>query len=151
MCEYRKTDHYRALARERRKKWVEKNPEKARANFQKWHDKKNADEHRQYNKQWRRDNPERVRAGWIRRRYGITLEQWGAMLISQSGLCAVCEDQLRDPHIDHDHACCPGKKACGKCVRGLLCFRCNVLLGVTTTPDVLLRAIDYLRLSQRLD
>jgi hypothetical protein len=31
--------------------------------------------------------------------------------------------------IDHDHACCPGNRTCGKCARGLLCDYHNMLAG----------------------
>jgi len=64
--------------------------------------------------------------------YGLTFEQYDAMLIAQSNQCAVCETPFSDvPHIDHDHACCPaGGKACGRCVRGLTCGDCNKGLGL---------------------
>jgi hypothetical protein len=66
-------------------------------------------------------------------RFGITPEMYADMLARQGGRCAICEK----PNgfysvrlvIDHDHACCPGKKTCGKCVRGLLCTACNLHLG----------------------
>jgi hypothetical protein len=77
------------------------------------------------------------------------------MFNKQQGLCAACHHpetgltSLGRPRllsVDHDHACCPGKKSCGKCIRGLLCRRCNVTLGwVEDTPDLLLNLVDYLK------
>ena len=32
-------------------------------------------------------------------------------------------------HVDHDHACCVGRRSCGQCVRGVLCARHNLLIG----------------------
>jgi hypothetical protein len=47
--------------------------------------------------------------------------------------------------VDHDHACCPKQvkataKTCGKCIRGLLCFRCNTSLGYVEKFGPLARA-----------
>ena len=32
--------------------------------------------------------------------------------------------------VDHDHDCCPGGRTCGRCVRGVLCTRHNVIEGI---------------------
>jgi hypothetical protein len=96
-----------------------------------------------YMKRWRRDNPERFRAGildWNRRNpqalfamnlwknFRIRFEKFSEMLIEQSGRCGICEKPLNPPCVDHNRKCCPGPKSCGKCVRGLLCRRCNTSL-----------------------
>lgn len=48
--------------------------------------------------------------------------------------------------VDHDHSCCPnGANSCGKCIRGLLCKVCNVVLGLMSDQSVRLRrAAEYL-------
>lgn len=80
-----------------------------------------------------------VRASHLRRQFNITIEQYEDMLESQNGVCAICSQPETKRHptsgdtqrlaVDHDHTCCSGEKSCGKCVRGLLCARCNQTLG----------------------
>jgi hypothetical protein len=76
-------------------------------------------------------SPEYMRKWHLANKYGITMEEYDRMLDSQGGRCAVCNVQPNEAafHVDHDHACCPGVKSCGKCIRGILCRNCNVALG----------------------
>lgn len=88
--------------------------------------------------------------------YGISKERYYEILDSQGGCCALCkasdpgrknakDDEINKYFlIDHDHSCC-AKRSCGKCVRGLLCFKCNVLLSMARDDKAVLQAaIDYL-------
>ena len=83
-------------------------------------------------------------------RFGISEERFNQMLEAQGHACAMCRKPFGDerPQLDHDHACCPpaqGKgraKTCGKCIRGLLCFRCNTALGYIERYG--LQAVSYL-------
>jgi Recombination endonuclease VII len=67
----------------------------------------------------------------------VTEAEYLAMLEAQGNACAMCKRPFAaDERVfaDHDHACCPAQvdqmaKTCGKCIRGLLCFRCNTALG----------------------
>lgn len=80
----------------------------------------------------------------MRRLFGITLDDFEAMLAAQGGVCAICHEacdwKRRDKQplvVDHDHA--TGR------VRGLLCHACNGLLGwARDNTHVLSSAIDYL-------
>ena len=77
--------------------------------------------------------------------YGVKAEQFQELWKRQDGRCAACGDPLEVPYIDHDHACCPQQKSCGKCIRGLLCRGCNFGLGAFHDSIVRLQgAIDYL-------
>lgn len=68
----------------------------------------------------------------LRRHYRLTREGYDAILESQDGVCAICHTPPGDKRlaVDHDHACCPGDITCGKCIRGLLCDKCNWWLGL---------------------
>lgn len=72
------------------------------------------------------------RAHRLRYRYNISKEQYDEMFRAQGGVCASCgeESPTRALDVDHDHACCPGERSCGACVRALLCRGCNWTVGV---------------------
>lgn len=85
------------------------------------------------------------------RKMGIQPEAFAAMLAAQGGTCAVvsCDKGVNENgrrlHIDHDHNCCPGRWSCGECIRGLLCDRHNLILGLIDDDiDGLLALVDYL-------
>lgn len=84
-------------------------------------------------------------------KYRLSLEAYEEMLAAQGRACAICgvtaptDVRTSRFHVDHDHACCPGPKSCGKCVRGLLCHACNTALGnFQDDPRRLLAAVAYL-------
>jgi hypothetical protein len=82
-------------------------------------------------------------------RHGISSDQFADLLDRQNGLCAVCASPSPGPrgtwYVDHDHKCCPSKDSCGKCVRGLLCQKCNSGLGMfNDDADTMFRAWIYL-------
>jgi recombination endonuclease VII len=95
---------------------------------------------------WRSDaafrdkNRKRKREFERRKRYRISREDYEAMVGRQNGACAICKRATPTLFVDHCHAC-------GK-VRGLLCLKCNTVLGfcADSVPH-LLAAIAYLRAS----
>jgi hypothetical protein len=101
----------------------------------------------QTNKLYRRLHPEKVRFGMIKNRYKLSFEGYNDLIVAQDNRCAVCSKKFtKTPHVDHDHACCPGETSCGKCIRGLLCGKCNTLLGLSgDSVEVLESAIEYLK------
>jgi hypothetical protein len=99
----------------------------------------------EYNKQWRKDHPGCRRKEMLKSFYGLSLEAFQNMLRDQEHRCAICKREFTaKPCIDHNHGCCPGIKSCGKCVRGILCNRCNVSLHILENPQLLNSAKKYL-------
>ena len=82
------------------------------------------------------------------RKYGITLDDYNLMLEDQGGVCAICglaeyaksnsgNDGTKLMAVDHNHE--------SGTVRGLLCARCNMAIGLLMDDRrVLLSAIEYL-------
>lgn len=90
----------------------------------------------------------------LKRRYGITLEDYEKLSVSQNNVCAICskkETRVTRPNsgkysmdgpprlvVDHNHET--------GVIRGLLCHKCNVGLGQFNDSIYLLeRAVEYLR------
>lgn len=98
---------------------------------------------------WRERHPDRDRAirstgryregqrnGSIRRKYGLTPEQYADLLERQGGTCAICP-RTTPLHVDHDHDT--------GAVRGILCGPCNRGVGLLgDDPNTLRAAAHYL-------
>ena len=95
-----------------------------------------------YGKDYFKINKNKIKSASLLRRYGITLDQYNEMFIAQSGSCLICEthqsDLKKSLGVDHCHT--TGK------IRGLLCDKCNVLLGLANDSiDILNKAIIHLK------
>lgn len=114
---------------QRSKDWRKKNPEKSRES-----DRKSKSKH--YEKHLRR-----LRNYDLRRRYGITLEDYERMVKEQNNSCAICGAEGGEGRkrliVDHHHV--TGK------IRQLLCQPCNAVLGMCfENTSTLQSAIQYL-------
>lgn len=87
---------------------------------------------------------------------GLTEIVYSYMWYQQNRVCALCEEpetaksstgNIIALAVDHDHACCPQKTACRKCIRGLLCKSCNLILG---RIEVKPKLIDKFQLTEYL-
>lgn len=73
----------------------------------------------------------------IKEKYGMTIDQYDAMVDSQNGMCSICK-RTSKLHVDHCHR--SGK------VRELLCGPCNNALGLfQDDASVLHLAIAYIQ------
>jgi hypothetical protein len=153
--QYYRNNREREKARSRN--WAKANPEKVAArNRRRYADPAARAKHLAGVKQWAIENP--VRYAEIHRgvafrhrlkKFGLTVEQYDAMLAAQGNCCAICRTD--DPgikqgakrrlengwpivwNIDHDHE--TGE------VRGLLCRGCNIALGAVRENATTLAAM----------
>ena len=101
-----------------------------------------------YMREYRKEQPDKFKAIDLKKKFGITLDEYREMLKKQNDVCAICKNpefcvdhrtgKVRSLAVDHDHT--TGK------ARGLLCTNCNTLLGYAKDSiDNLKKAIFYLK------
>ena len=150
MSEVEKKQYRKHLYDNDRKKfyklWRYNNQEKSNARHKRY-EKKNYEKRVQYYK----DNEKEVLDRRLKRVFGITVEVYEDMVEKQSNLCAICGKHetrtinhkikkqivVKSLSVDHNHV--TGD------VRGLLCYRCNLMLGhAHENQDILINTINYI-------
>lgn len=106
---------------------------------------KNPGKHRAKIRAYRKKNPDKQkkydRRQLLKRKYGLSEEQYLELYNGQNGRCGICcskFDESIKANVDHDHS--------SKYVRGVLCHPCNSLIGFAKDDVVVLAlAAKYLR------
>lgn len=101
-----------------------------------------------YAKAYRKKDPGKARA-WVRkselkRDYGLSIDGYNKMFVTQNGLCAICgkpesaviNSKVKQLAVDHNHQ--TGQ------VRGLLCQVCNIRLAYIENIEFVFQAKEYL-------
>lgn len=81
------------------------------------------------------------RRSYLKKKWGMTVEEFNELRNFQQGLCAICKINADILHIDHNHK--TGK------IRSLLCNNCNRGIGhLKESIEIMLAAINYITLHQ---
>jgi len=113
---------------------------------------KNKEKEKETKRKYRQEHKEKIndkqKKSHLKRRYGITFEQYNELLVQQGGVCAIClqpetsisplSKVFKNLAIDHNHK--NGE------IRALLCSRCNTALGLFNDSALLLEAAKRYRL-----
>lgn len=145
-CAYRKT-----------KSWVEANKEKTKE-YQKNYYAENSDELYAKSRDYKAEHAEEIkeyykdyylknghkyresnRRSHLKRKFGITSEQFDYWFEKQNGRCDICKElSSKTLHVDHNHT--TGQ------IRGLLCSACNTSFGMLKEDiNIMLNMIEYAR------
>jgi hypothetical protein len=112
------------------KKWYRENLTKARAAV------------RKYARTHKQQLAANYRAHILGKKYGLSVQDYDALVEAQQGLCAICGGHLStfNQRLAVDHCHTTGR------IRGLLCHNCNTGLGKFKEDiELLLRAVEYLQ------
>jgi hypothetical protein len=127
---------------ESRKEWRVKNKERERTHRKDYRDK-NKEHFQKQARDYYGKNKIKLKSNTLKHKYNINENTRRQMYKDQGGCCAICGKPQSDVktklHIDHNHVT--------GVVRGLLCWNCNLTLGlVKDSPKILQKAIDYLNI-----
>lgn len=129
-------EEYNTWARAHYQKNKEREKARSRAKYQKYKEKTKAQSRSHYRKE--------IRGKMLLAKYGITKPEYDQLLKEQGGVCAICRKsetvkqggEVKSLSVDHNHQ--TGK------IRGLLCSKCNMVLGKINDINILANAINYL-------
>jgi len=126
------------------KSWANANKDKKTASAKRCYDS-NPEKNTRKLKGWREANPDKVRAYHVMRKYGLTTEQYSALLRSQNDSCAVCDT----PRSEMEREICVDHNKMTNVVRGLLCHGCNTAFGLLKEDErTIMRLLEYVRKHQ---
>src|SRR6185295_4439520 len=147
------SEYERTVSKEKRRRrqaeyklrWQQNNPVAYKKSMDKWL-KANPDKVNERSKKYYEKHPDKAKLKArrinLRRNYGITLEQYEMMLDAQDGVCVICKREETVAHFTHlsiDHCHRTGE------IRGILCSRCNIVIGqMNDNPELLRKAAEYL-------
>lgn len=114
--------------------------------YHNWHDERLEKGRTYYHENRERYKFVRRRAA-LKRKYGITMEEYEKLILSQNNKCAICNKIFiktskigggkDEPCVDHNHT--TGK------IRGILCRGCNLGLGVLEDKSFVSKSNQYLK------
>lgn len=114
--------------------------------YQRNYQSRNKEKSKAVAKEWAASHPENIRLAGLKhecKQLGLTLPQYRALEIFQNHQCAVCKNPQScggKSRLCIDHCHVTGK------TRGLLCDRCNKMLGFSQDSlEILSSAIEYLK------
>jgi predicted transcriptional regulator YheO len=101
----------------------------------------------EYMREYRKRKPHIMKSIDLKKKYGISLEEYEIRLQEQDSVCAICGQpetrkdhrtkQIRSLAVDHNHS--TGK------IRGLLCTNCNTTLGLLNEDtNIMQNMINYI-------
>jgi hypothetical protein len=130
-CPKRWRDKNKNILREKRRLYVDANREQINATKRAW-TKKNRDKVNEFDRA-------RHRERHLRKKYGLSLDQFERLLKTQKYCCEICREPLDGKRIAVDHCHMTGY------VRSLLCLSCNSAIGFLKHSDkIAVAAAHYL-------